>query len=245
LVAPRLAPTRRRVLAAVADLCQDRDEAAAALRLPPAAVDGAVAANRRAATAPTMPALDRFQGVIYTELAPATMTRAVRAVADECCLVFSGLLGLIRGGDAVPDHRVPVAATLPALGALTPVWRAALREAMPPLLGRTFAVDLRSTDYAAMWAPTGPVRHQVLAVRVLSRRPSGALRVVSHFSKQGKGRLARALLERAGVGQRVEGIEDVASVAAGLGWECTTRRGVGGVAALDVVLPEGPVAARG
>ena len=167
----------------------------------------------------------------------ADMPTAVRACADESVLVFSGLFSVVSGADRIPDYRVPVAADVPGLGPLTPVWRAALRDAMPVVLGTTFAVDLRSTDYAGMWALTGPLRNQVLPVRVLSPRPKGPARVVSHFSKHGKGQLARALLERVAGGDPVTSVRDVQRTALALGWEVAVRRVVGGSPALDVVAP--------
>ncbi|RKS75710.1 hypothetical protein CLV35_2187 [Motilibacter peucedani] len=237
LVAPRLGATRRRVLTEVAGVSADEGAAAAALKLPPAVVEAALEANRSAATSPTRPALDRYTGVVYAGLDVPSMGPDVRGLAERSVLVFSGLFGIVRGSDLVPDYRVPVSATLPALGPLTPVWRAALRDAMPAVLRTSFAVDLRSTDYAGMWPPTGPLRHQVLGVRVLSPRPSGPPRVVSHFSKHGKGVLARALLEKAAAGAVPEDVDDVAAVATGLGWQVVQRRVTGGVPALDVVLP--------
>lgn len=235
LIAPRLAPVRTRVLAAVAHLAAgDPGAAAAALKLPAGVAADALAADRVAATSPTRPALDRYTGVVYAGLDVESMDARVRAAAEESVLVLSGLLGIVRGADLVPDYRVPVSASVPGLGLLTPVWRAALRESMPAVLGTTYAVDLRSTDYAGMWTATGPVRHQVLAVRVLSRRPSGPPRVISHFSKHGKGVLARALLEADAPARKVN---DVRRVAEGLGWETVERRVQGGVPVLDVVLP--------
>lgn len=237
LLAPTLAPMRRTVLAAVAALARDRDAATAALKLPPATVEDALAADRAAGTSPTRAALERYTGVVYAGLDVPSMSSEVRRAAEDAVRIFSGLLGVVAGGDLVPDYRVPVSADVPPLGALTPVWRAALRAAMPTVLRTGFAVDLRSTDYAGMWAPTGPIRHQVLAVRVLSPRPSGPPRVVSHFSKHGKGVLARALLEAAVAGTPATGADDVAAVAEALGWGVVQRRVTGGVPALDVVLP--------
>lgn len=233
----RLAPTRRRVLKAVESVSRRPGEAAGALKLPPAVLEQALAANRTVTTSPTCPALDRYTGVVYAGLDVPSMSVEVRSAADASVLTFSGLFGVLRGGDLVPDYRVPVSVTLPATGLLTPLWRARLREAMPTLLGTGFAVDLRSTDYSGMWAPTGPLRHQVLAVRVLSHRPSGPPRVVSHFSKHGKGVLARALLERSSAGRPPSSADDVAQVATSLSWDVIQRRVTGGVPALDVVLP--------
>ena len=198
----------------------------------------ALTANRALLQSPSRPALDRYTGVLYAALAVPTMSSTVRAAAEERVLVWSGLFGLLRGGDAVPDYRVPVAAVLPRLGALTPVWRSAIRTSVPAVLGREFAVDLRSTDYAAMWAPTGPLRNQVLPVRVLTARPDGVSRIVSHRSKHGKGELARALLEVSANGTRIDDVFDVAAVVEDMGWRSEVRRVVGGSPALDVIAPE-------
>ncbi len=241
LVAPRLGGARERVLRSVTELAHgDAAPAAAALRLPPGVAAAALAVNRDVLCSPTRAALDRYTGVLYAALDAATMTCEVRREAERALLVFSGLFGVVAAGDAIPDHRVPVAAAVPGLGPLTPVWRTALRDAMPTVLGRGFAVDLRSTDYAAMWAPTGPLRNQVLQVRVLSPRSAGPPRVISHFSKHGKGVLARALLERLTAGGCVADVGDVEETAAQLGWTTEIRRVVGGSPALDVVAPPPP-----
>nr|WP_231135021.1 peroxide stress protein YaaA [Motilibacter deserti] len=238
LAAPKLAPVRKRVLTAVTRTARgDAAVAAEALKLPPAVADEALAANRAAATSPTLPALDRYTGVVYAALDPATLSPVGRAAAEESVLVFSGLFGVVAGGDRVPAYRVPVASVLPELGALTPVWRAALREVLPVLVGKGFAVDLRSTDYAGMWAPTGPLRHQVLPVRLLTKRPSGPPRVVSYPSKHGKGLLARELVERAGKGAAAGSVDDVGEAAAALGWDVEVRYAQGSVPALDVIMP--------
>lgn len=238
LVAPGLTGVRIRVANAVVKLAAgNAATAAAALRLPPGVVDTALAANRTLLESPTSPALDRYAGVLYAALAVPTMPAAVRCVADSSIVIWSGLFGLLQGRDHIPDYRVPVAAELPRIGSLTPVWRTSVRPAIPALLGRDFAVDLRSTDYAGMWAPTGPLRTQVLPVRVLTARPGGP-RVISHRSKHGKGLLARALLERVAAGGKITDVSDVVSVIGALGWTHVVRRVVGGSAALDVVAPE-------
>ena len=57
-------------------------------------------------------------------------------------------------------------------------------------------LDLRSTGYAAMWAPTGAAIKRTTTVRVLHERLiDGVARrsVVSHFNKATKGRIVRDL----------------------------------------------------
>jgi hypothetical protein len=96
------------------------------LRLPAGVAAAALAADARARTAPTMAALDRYTGVVYQALDVASLTPAARRRAEELVLVSSGLWGVVRGGDLVPDYRVPASGTVPGLGGVTAHWRVPL-----------------------------------------------------------------------------------------------------------------------
>ena len=111
--------------------------------------------------------------------------------------MFSGLWGVVRGGDPVPDYRVPASGTVPGVGGVTAHWRRPLAAVLPGLVSDAPVLDLRSGDYAAMWRPAGDLRRQVVTVRVLAERGSGASRrvgPVSYHAKWVKGLLARHLL---------------------------------------------------
>lgn len=219
-----LAEMRRRLLHEVGAL-QARDPALAAqsLRLPPAVATAAGAANLAVLDAPTLPALDRFTGVLFDAFAPGSLPRAARTRAEEVVLVFDGAFGVLTGAEPVPDHRVPAAASLPELGAVAAAWRPVLAETLPALVEGHLVVDLRSSDYAAMWRPTGPLREQVVPVRILVRQESaGGLRTVvsSVPSKVGKGVLARALVRTR---RTVRSPRDLAAVATASGFEVLTE----------------------
>ena len=207
--------SREQVLRGLDRLLADAGQldAARALLLPDSVAAAALADNRRVRTAPTMPALDRYAGVVYDGLFLQPLSAAARAVANRELLIFSGLFGVLRGSDPVPAYRVPVKATLPGVGVLATFWRARLEEVMAPLLDRGLLIDLRSSDYAAMWQPAarGPLAGRLVSVRVLSPRPDGTLGVISFASKLAKGRLTAALLERRAAGQPVRTVADISA----------------------------------
>jgi hypothetical protein len=207
--------SREQVLRGLDRLLADAGQfdAARALLLPDSVAAAALADNRRVRTAPTMPALDRYAGVVYDGLFLQPLSAAARAVANRELLIFSGLFGVLRGSDPVPAYRVPAKATLPGVGVLATFWRARLDEVMAPLLDRGPLIDLRSGDYAAMWQPAarGPVAGRLISVRVLSPRPDGTLGVISFASKLAKGRLTAALLERRALGQPVRTVADISA----------------------------------
>ncbi len=195
---PELAAPRAVLLAALRSAARaDPAGLSAGLKLPASVAAAAIAADVRAATAPTVKALDRYRGVVYQSLDPASLTRSARLRAETDVLVTSGLWGLVRGGDPVPDYRVPASGTVPGLGGVSAHWRPALAVAVPVLVGDQPVLDLRSTDYRAMWRPGPQLRDQVVAVRVLAERGSGSRRTtaaVSYHAKHVKGLVARHLL---------------------------------------------------
>ncbi|HEX4726674.1 MAG TPA: peroxide stress protein YaaA, partial [Jatrophihabitans sp.] len=178
-------------------------------------------------TSPTMPALRRYTGVVYAGFDAPGLSAKARELANQRLLIFSGLFGVLRATEPVPAYRVPASAVLPGLGVLATFWRKQLTEPLVDLLGRRGPiVDLRSTDYAAMWqpAPSSAQSRRLLTVRVLSRRPGGEYGVISYQSKLAKGRLAAALLERAAQGLPVRGSDDIEAAWTGLGGQGAERR---------------------
>ncbi len=193
--ADRLGAARARAARTLSRVAVQRN-AATVLALPARSAAKELAANRTVGESPTMPALDRYAGIVYEGLDAESLSRAARTRAEESILVFSGLWGVVRGGELIPDYRLAAATSLPRLGVMASYWRPVLEQVLPELLGDGLVVDLRSSDYAAMWRPGPPLRERVVAVRVLSARPGLPPAVISYPSKLGKGRLARALLGR-------------------------------------------------
>lgn len=203
---------RERLLSALEKLLNGpRDAAAAALLLPPATVDAALAANAAVRGAATMPALRRYSGVVYDGIADAALDRDEQRLAGRSTVIMSGLFGVVRGDEPVPLYRVPAKAVLPGVGVVGTYWRPVLDAVLPQSLPRGVIVDLRSADYAAMWRPRGALAERVVTVRVLSPLPSGGWGVVSHPSKFAKGRLAAALVRRRARGGPVRSAQDVAA----------------------------------
>lgn len=237
-----LGRTRRRILTEVAALARrEPGLAATALKVPAGAVPEAMAWNRDVLVSPTCPALERYTGVVYAALDAASLTPAQRAAALRTIRIFSGGFGYLRAEEAVPAYRIPAAARLPAAGGVTALWKPVLRDVVAADVGSQLVVDLRSTDYAAMWTPPRHLREQVLSVRVLTRRRTtrGVVEsVVSYNSKNVKGLLARALV-LAGTRRDVTDVRRVASVLEASGYEVRQRQAAAGATAFDVV--EDPV----
>jgi cytoplasmic iron level regulating protein YaaA (DUF328/UPF0246 family) len=182
---PVLNPVRSHLLGALVALAGDLPAARSALGLSPQQ-DGEVARNASVCSSPTLPALERYTGVLYDALGVRTMTAAQRRRADARLAVGSALFGLARGTDRLPAYRLSAGSALPGLPALRALWRPALGPVLAAV--DDLVVDLRSGAYAALAPVPGAV-----TVRVETERADGGRSVVSHFSKAHKGRVARIL----------------------------------------------------
>ncbi|MEU2350573.1 peroxide stress protein YaaA [Modestobacter sp. NPDC049651] len=185
LGSPELTPVRAQLVETVVALAGDVPAARAALGLS-AKQDDEIARNAVLRTSPTMPALERYTGVLYDALDVRSFTRAQRARAGARLAVGSALFGLLRADDAVPAYRLSAGSALPGLPSLRSLWKPVLTDVLTGT--GELVVDLRSGAYAEL----APVPDAV-TVQVLSERPDGTRAVVSHFNKAHKGRLARLL----------------------------------------------------
>jgi uncharacterized protein len=185
LTAPELTPVRTELVEALVKLADDRPASRAALGLSPKQ-DAEIERNTSLWTGATLPAVERYTGVLYDALDVASLSRARRARADRRLAVGSALFGLVRAADGIPAYRLSAGSDLPGMPTLRALWKPVLSPVLASL--DDLVVDLRSGSYAALAPLPGAV-----TVQVLSERPDGTRAVVSHFNKAHKGRLARLL----------------------------------------------------
>ena len=125
---PALAPTRRKVLDALVELCSgDAERARGILGLPPGLAE-LVARNAELPTAPTARADHVYTGVLYDALGLPDLPVEARRRSASRVAVVSSLFGLVRPGDRIPAYRLSGDVSLPGLGPIASVWRATLDD---------------------------------------------------------------------------------------------------------------------
>lgn len=174
LAFPPLTPTRERVLDATIA------KAVAAPAAPTAARQRWIDDDRALRTSPTMPAIERYEGVLYDALGAATLPAQARGWVDAHVVVGSALWGLVRASDRIPSYRC---SSSDLKGALRGAWAGA----GDVLAGETI-VDLRSKAYVDVAPVPGAI-----AVDVVGE--DGA--ALNHWNKHGKGALVRRMAEDA------------------------------------------------
>jgi cytoplasmic iron level regulating protein YaaA (DUF328/UPF0246 family) len=143
----------------------------------------AQAANSALLGAPTMPAWQRYTGVVWEHLDPATLPAAAR----RKIVVVSGLLGLVRGDDPTPDYRLKMGAN-PGVGKLSSWWRDDLSARLNNAARRKVVIDLLPQEHRSAWTPDARIEGVTVSLLEPSGKPGG------HSAKAAKGELARALL---------------------------------------------------
>lgn len=184
---PELTPLRSALVDELVALAADRPASRRALGISENQ-DAEIDRNAELITAPTMPAIARYTGVLYDALDIGSLKGAAAQRARARLAVGSALFGLLCADDPIPAYRLSASSKLPGGQTLTARWKPFLEPVLARVAAADLVVDLRSGSYAALGRVPGSVR-----VDVLTEGVDGSRTVVSHFNKAHKGRLARVL----------------------------------------------------
>jgi uncharacterized protein len=185
---PALRTLRSELVEQLSTLAADPPACRRALGLS-ASQDHEIARNAALLTAPTMPAIHRYTGVLYDALDVESLRGTAVSRAHARLAVGSALFGLVRAEDPIPAYRLSASSKLPGQPTLAARWRPVLEPILADIATDELVVDLRSGSYAGLGRLASAV-----VVDVVTEHADGHRTVVSHFNKAHKGRLARALV---------------------------------------------------
>lgn len=190
LALPLLKPEREAAIAALVELAQDEEASARVLKLS-ARQRGEITHNAAIRTAATLPAVDRYTGVLFDALDAESLGTASRAWLHAHVWIHSAPFGPVAALDLIPPYRLSAGTSLPGVSPLRRHFAEATSRAIEDAAPRVI-LDLRSESYAAL----GPLPDAVPSayVRVVTDE-GGSSRALNHFNKKSKGLLVRALAE--------------------------------------------------
>jgi hypothetical protein len=136
------------------------------------------ALNAEAMSAPCLPALERYTGVVYQYLDYASLSNKRAACAR--IHIVSGLFGLIAGGARIPRYKMPINAWLARY------WREINAERLAGARGRKMVLSLLPQSYAKALAAD-----ELIQVNFLVQ---GGAKSAGHFGKAIKGKFVRYLV---------------------------------------------------
>ena len=202
---PELSAARRKAIAGLRAVSKSIAGATSALHLGPSQ-RFEIERNRALATSPTLPAIERYTGVLYDAIDVESLSAVSREFLRDHVVIHSALFGLIRADDPIPAYRFSHDTRVPG-SSLAKIWRDANAAVLGAQSG--LILDLRSESYVHL----GPAANSVF-LRVVSDDGTGRRRALNHFNKHGKGELLRALAEST---QDLESVADLVTWAASAG----------------------------
>lgn len=223
LGSPALHDVRRELVEELIALAADPEASRRALGISPSQ-DAEIERNATLRTAPTLPAIQRYTGVLYDALDVGSLSGAAAARAAARLAVGSALFGLLRAGDPIPAYRLSASSKIPGRPGLATRWRPVLEPVLDELAADELVVDMRSGSYSGLGRLT-----EAVTVTVVAEYTDGRRATVSHFNKAHKGRLARVLATTRSEPTDTAGVAAVAR-RAGMRVERTDRQ-------LTVVVP--------
>ena len=157
--------------------------------------DEATKANLSVDTGKTSPAIERYTGVLYDALEYGSLSSKLKKRVDSQVVIFSGLWGILRPGDHVPDYKLKMGAKLPVLGKPSTFWKPFISSSLAKAASGV-VWDLLPNEHSAAWDPSISGRRiRVSFLDDVMKDKKRTLVTVSHWNKLLKGSLVRFIAE--------------------------------------------------
>lgn len=131
--------------------------------------------------APTMKAVERYDGVAYDYLNYTTLPAEAQHYIEDKVIIFSNLFGPIRAGDPIPDYKLKQGS---AIGSFAPekFYKEHFSAALDEKIGDQEVLDIRAGFYDKFFVPK-------IKTTTLKFLKEG--KVVSHWAKAYRGSVLR------------------------------------------------------
>lgn len=132
-------------------------------------------------SAPTMKAIERYDGVAYDYLNYSALSTDAQRYIDTRTILFSNLFGPIRSGDSIPDYKLKQGSSI---GTFAPekYYKEYFTAALDEMIGDQEILDLRAGFYDKFYTPN----KSYVTLKFLKEG-----KVVSHWAKAYRGTLLR------------------------------------------------------
>ena len=179
-----LDPARDQLITATQKVCSNPKKAAETFKLGPKSL-GDLEANKNLMTAPTMPAIERYAGVLFDALDYKFLDDVAKTRVSEQLFIQSALFGLLPATEQIPYYRFSATTKLPKLK-LRELWTEAHKAVWPRLTKPI--LDMRSKSYAQL----NPIPNELESYELDVFDETG--KALNHFNKKAKGLFVRAAM---------------------------------------------------
>ncbi len=149
-----LNPDRRELIDALQEVIakEDDETLAEVFGLEGYELEEAVRVNEEIYDAPLMSALDRYSpGVMYAAMDFANLPTGAQRRLLENGVVLSGLFGLLRPDDLIPNYQLGMDASLPDIGPVADYWRPIISPILNESLEDRWVWDMLPEVHRGAW----------------------------------------------------------------------------------------------
>ena len=148
-----LNPQRRKLIDAMQQAMKEAEEPGSLFpELEGFELEEAVRVNEEIYDAPLMSALDRYSpGALYSASDFADLPTGAQRRMLENGIIFSGLFGLLRPDDLVPNYHLRMTAELPDIGEVSEYWRPHISPLLNKTLEDRFIWDFLPEGLREVW----------------------------------------------------------------------------------------------
>jgi len=156
-----------------------------------------MAENAELDTAPTLPAIERYTGVMYDAIDHQSLDSDAQEVFGNSVIIMSGLFGMVRPYDMIPAYKLKMGGKLLRGKTCSAVWKRAITKTLAESAEDSVIWDLLPIEHSAAWDSSRVPYKTRFTVKFLERNAAGEMRTINHWSKLLKGALIRHLVSNA------------------------------------------------
>ncbi len=204
-----LNPTRVRMAKALVQLSQRPRSSKKLLGVKGPALEKAMAENAGLQESPTLPAIERYTGVMYDAIDYRSLEDEARDAFDRDVIIMSGLFGMVRPLDMIPAYKLKMGAALLRRKTCSAVWKPGVTKCLAIMADDRVIWDLLPLEHGAAWNPSGVPYKARFTAKFLERAADGQTKTVTHLSKLLKGALVRHIVSNASAADTPESALDL------------------------------------
>ena len=161
----------------------------------------AIEANKGVYKAPLMSALDRYSpGILYKSMDFVGLPTGAQRRLLENSIIFSGLFGLLRPDDLIPNYRLRMDASLDEIGKVATYWRPHLSALLNETLKEHIVWNMLPKVHRSAWIDEHTYKHMV-DVQFINEE-DGERKPVTHGVKPLRGQMVNFVVR-----EMIEGVE--------------------------------------
>jgi hypothetical protein len=198
-----LNPERRRLITSLQETIAVGKDIEEFLGVKGEALDQAIQANLNIFDAPLMSAMQRYSpGVMFKAMDFAGLPTGAQRRLLENGIIVSGMFGLLRPDDLIPDYRLRIDCTLPDIGRVARYWRPFISPLLNEALRGHIVWNLLPVSHKEAW-DDAHTYEQLIELRFFEES-GGERKAITHGAKPLRGQLVNVIVREA-----IERMEDL------------------------------------